>query len=203
MNTQSIYRPRHAVIACVLLAGLWLPTLSVAQDYPERGDAAKGAQTWANNCSRCHNMRDPQDLRDDQWITSVSHMRVRAGLTGQQARDILTFLQDSNTRVSITPVKFGRKSATEAESLSGEAIYNQTCIACHGSDGKGKVPGAPDLTNADGPLSQPDEVLLRHITEGFKSPNSAMAMPPKGGNPSLTESDVQSVLKFMRARFGR
>jgi len=57
---------------------------------------ARGAQAWANNCVRCHNMRDPKELRDDQWRAAIGHMRVRAGLTGQEARDILVFLQGSN-----------------------------------------------------------------------------------------------------------
>jgi len=45
---------------------------------------------------RCHNARDPQEFRDDLWKPIVTHMRVRAGLTGQEARDILAFLQASN-----------------------------------------------------------------------------------------------------------
>lgn len=57
---------------------------------------ARGAQTWADTCARCHNMRDPKELRDDQWRAAVAHMRVRAGLTGQEARDVLAFLQGSN-----------------------------------------------------------------------------------------------------------
>ncbi len=57
---------------------------------------ARGAQTWANNCARCHNMRDPKELRDDQWRAVVSHMRVRGNLTGKEARDVLMFLQGSN-----------------------------------------------------------------------------------------------------------
>ena len=60
------------------------------------GDFVKGALAWANNCTRCHNPRDAKELRDDQWVVVVSHMRVRAGLTGQEARDILKFLQESN-----------------------------------------------------------------------------------------------------------
>ena len=60
------------------------------------GDFIKGALAWANNCTRCHNPRDARELRDDQWVVVVSHMRVRAGLTGQEARDILKFLQESN-----------------------------------------------------------------------------------------------------------
>ena len=57
---------------------------------------ARGAKTWANNCARCHNMRDPKELRDDQWRAVVSHMRVRGNLTGKEARDVLMFLQGSN-----------------------------------------------------------------------------------------------------------
>ena len=57
---------------------------------------ARGAQTWAGNCSRCHNMRNPKELADDQWRAVVSHMRVRGNLTGREARDVLMFLQASN-----------------------------------------------------------------------------------------------------------
>lgn len=74
---------------------------AVAADTPAAAGAdltqfSRGAQTWANNCARCHNMRDPKELRDDQWRVAVAHMRVRAGLTGQEARDVLMFLQGSN-----------------------------------------------------------------------------------------------------------
>ncbi len=68
----------------------------VAGEFPEKGDMVKGAKSWSDNCMRCHNLRDASELRDDQWITTVFHMRVRSGLTGQEARDIITFLQNSN-----------------------------------------------------------------------------------------------------------
>lgn len=57
---------------------------------------ARGAQAWANNCARCHNMRDAKELRDDQWHVVVVHMRLRAGLTASESRDIVRFLQESN-----------------------------------------------------------------------------------------------------------
>ncbi|HEX9626338.1 MAG TPA: hypothetical protein VGA00_05315 [Acidiferrobacterales bacterium] len=60
------------------------------------GDFTRGAKAWSDNCARCHNMREPKEFRDDQWRVTVAHMRVRGGLTGQEARDILTFLQSSN-----------------------------------------------------------------------------------------------------------
>ncbi|MCW8956378.1 MAG: cytochrome c [Gammaproteobacteria bacterium] len=68
----------------------------LAGDFPEKGDMVRGAKAWSENCMRCHNLRNAGELRDDQWITTVFHMRVRGGLTGQETRDILTFLQNTN-----------------------------------------------------------------------------------------------------------
>jgi len=68
----------------------------MASDFPQKGDMIRGAKAWSDNCMRCHNMRAASELRDDQWITTAFHMRVRGGLTGQETRDILTFLQNTN-----------------------------------------------------------------------------------------------------------
>ena len=83
----------------------------------------------------------------------------------------------------------------------GAAVFNGTCIACHGSDGTGNIPGVPDLTGNKGLLSQDDTVLLKRMTDGFQSPGAAMAMPPRGGDPGLTDADMKAVLKYMRKEF--
>ncbi len=83
----------------------------------------------------------------------------------------------------------------------GAAVFNGTCIACHGSDGSGNLPGVPDLTGRTGLLSQSDAVLLKRMSEGFQTPGSPMAMPPRGGDPALTDADLTSVLKYMRTEF--
>ncbi len=67
-----------------------------AQTKPDPAAFARGAKAWAGNCAQCHNMRDPKEFRDDQWKVIMSHMRIRSGLTGQEARDILRFLEASN-----------------------------------------------------------------------------------------------------------
>jgi cytochrome c5 len=93
-------------------------------------------------------------------------------------------------------------AAAVAEEERGKEVYEETCIACHGEDGSGALPGiTPDLTPANGPLSQEEEVLVKHIIEGFESPGSQMAMPPKGGNDELTEEDVRNVLRYMQESF--
>ena len=85
----------------------------------------------------------------------------------------------------------------------GEAIYKQFCATCHGADGKGALPGAPDFTDPGGRLSKSDEVLLKHMLEGFQSPGSPMAMPPKGGNPGLSVDELRATLAYIRERFGK
>ena len=59
-------------------------------------DKKAGSQLWAENCTRCHNARPPQAYSDGQWSTIVHHMRLRADLTGEEARLVRDFLQASN-----------------------------------------------------------------------------------------------------------
>lgn len=84
----------------------------------------------------------------------------------------------------------------------GKEVYEETCVFCHGDKGKGEIPGAPDFTKADGVLSQDEDVLIAHITDGYESPGSVMAMPAKGGNPDLTEEEVKAVLDYLQGTFG-
>ena len=175
---------------------------AAAQTNASAGDSSRGATTWSQNCGRCHNLRPPTEFRDDLWRSIVTHMRVRAGLTGQQQRDVLAFLQASNNPApTVIPVAT-TAITTALPTLSGKQVYDQTCIACHGANGTGALPGVPDLTVKSGPLTQSDEVLIKHITEGFQSSGAAMAMPAKGGNAALTEADIAAVLGYLRVNFG-
>lgn len=58
--------------------------------------ATGGAKLWAQNCIRCHNIRNPASLSDRQWEIVLHHMRVRANLTADQHQSILEFLKAAN-----------------------------------------------------------------------------------------------------------
>ncbi len=204
---NNSYRSVMCIAAIVFLA---IALLKPVYADDSVGDVTAGATAWAGNCSRCHNMRGPQEFQDQYWRVIVSHMRVRAGLTGQEARNIVAFLQASNhpTGVQISeskPVALPPEKAvdmSQADEVAGANIYQQTCIACHGADGKGALPGVADFTAPDGPLSKSVQALFQNIKNGFQSPGTPLAMPAKGGNPDLSDADILAVIAHLRTTFG-
>ncbi|MBX9896784.1 MAG: cytochrome c [Qipengyuania sp.] len=181
---------------------------AAAPAAPDTGALSRGAKAWAENCGVCHNLRSPDEFGDVQAEVAVAHMRVRARLPGDVARDILAFLQASNGRqaAAIAPAAPPTSSTVASagavgDPVRGAQIYQETCVACHGPNGKGALDGVPDLTDPAGRLAQADEVVLRHMIDGLQSPGSPMPMPPKGGNPDLSDQDMRDVLAHLRKDF--
>ena len=48
------------------------------------------------HCNRCHPERYAPERTADQWKTILVHMRTRANLPAQHAREILKFLQEDS-----------------------------------------------------------------------------------------------------------
>ncbi len=196
-----------------LSAGATSTRASIKEDA---GQFARGAVQWQQVCGSCHNLRSPSELTNAEWDVAMGQMRVRARLTGQQARDITAFLKASNssavvplsvlsTEGAVSPsADVGANSAavpSEDRLAVGSDIYHKGCVACHGADGKGSVPGAPNFTDPKGVLSQADPVLQATIRSGKSTPGQPIAMPPNGGDSSLNVDGIESVVAYMRSAF--
>jgi len=59
-------------------------------------DNVDAAKLWAQTCQQCHNLRPASSFSDAQLQVIVHHMRVRANLTGKEARAILEFMKQAN-----------------------------------------------------------------------------------------------------------
>ncbi|PBJ84056.1 hypothetical protein CMZ84_06265 [Lysobacteraceae bacterium NML93-0399] len=77
--------------------------------------------------------------------------------------------------------------------LDGATIYQNLCAGCHTS-GAG---GAPTLDHQhwDARLAQGTETLYRHSIDGFTG--EAGVMPPRGGNPALSDEQMHAVVDWM------
>jgi disulfide bond formation protein DsbB len=88
----------------------------------------------------------------------------------------------------------------------GRAIYSSTCSACHGLDARG-IPGlGKNLIESTFVHGLSDEELLHFIIVGRDPSDPAnttgIPMPARGGNPSLTDDQLRSVIAFLRTESG-
>jgi cytochrome c5 len=79
-----------------------------------------------------------------------------------------------------------------ASQAQGQKIYAQACAACHDSG----AAGAPKLTDKaawQSRIKQGKPTLYKHAINGFG------AMPPKGGQPNLSDAEVEAAVDYMFA----
>lgn len=76
----------------------------------------------------------------------------------------------------------------------GGVIFNNLCTGCHTS-GAG---GAPTLDKAhwSARIAEGKDTLYQHAIEGYHGPDGGV-MPPKGGNPALTDEQVKATVDWI------
>jgi len=98
----------------------------------------------------------------------------------------------------------GQKPAAAAgDAAKGKTVFEGTCASCHGPDAKG-LPGlGKDLTTSQWVSQQTDAQLEKFIKTGRPATDqlntTGIDMPPKGGNPALTDADIKNVIAFVRS----
>jgi len=76
----------------------------------------------------------------------------------------------------------------------GKVIFDNLCTACH-TNGVGNAPTL-DHAHWDKRIAQGKDTLYKHAIEGYTGPDGGI-MPPKGGNPALTEEQVEATVDWM------
>jgi cytochrome c5 len=80
----------------------------------------------------------------------------------------------------------------------GKKVFNGLCVSCHGTG----LPGAPQFGNKEewAPrIAQGKDTLYQHALHGFSSGAGGVPMPPKGGNPALSDDEVKAAVDYMVA----
>ena len=92
------------------------------------------------------------------------------------------------------------------EETSWNAWYEgeeETCGACHGPEGKGVTGLGKDMTHSEFIAEKTDAELLEFIKVG-RAPDdplntTGVLMPPKGGNPALTDQQLMDIIAYVRS----
>lgn len=99
----------------------------------------------------------------------------------------------------------GTGGAVQAgDPAAGSSIYSGNCAACHAADLSGIDGLGLQLAPSDFVASMTEDELAAFIIVGREAndPNnvSGVAMPARGGNPSLTDQDIQDVAAYLKAQ---
>jgi len=93
---------------------------------------------------------------------------------------------------------------SDQDVAQGQSFFQLTCAACHGPDAHG-IPGlGKNLTTSTFVHGLSDVELRTFISNGrqpFDPLNTTgILMPPRGGNPALTDADLDKIIAFIRSR---
>jgi disulfide bond formation protein DsbB len=88
----------------------------------------------------------------------------------------------------------------------GQEIFDSTCITCHGPGGIGIAGLGKPLTTSTFAAGLTDSELLAFLDVGRPADDplntTGIVMPPRGGNPALTDADLIDVIAYVRTLAG-
>ena len=91
---------------------------------------------------------------------------------------------------------------TAGDPKKGERIFANNCAACHGKNAEGVAGLGVALRDNAFVKGKTDAELLEFLKVGRPADHpenrTRVAMPPRGGNPALTDRDLLDVIAFLR-----
>jgi disulfide bond formation protein DsbB len=138
-------------------------------------------------------------------VLGIAGMLVVVWLLGAGLAGLLapwSYPRPAGSEVRTVALKPGE--ALDAMTVAhGKAVFTATCSVCHGTDGRGKPGQGKNLTTSLFSLRTGDSKLVEFIKAGRPVTDplntTRVPMPPKGGNPGLTDEQLSAVVAYMRA----
>ena len=166
---------------------------------------AQGEKTTFDHAINGYKAMPPRggnsDLTDDEVKRAVVFMASKAGANwtappvtataaAPAAAPAPTATAPAAAAAPAKPATPVAAAAAPAAASDGKKIYDTTCVACHGAG----LAGAPKFGDkaAWAPFIKTGMPALYHVALTGKG-----AMPPKGGNMSLSDADVKAAVDYM------
>jgi mono/diheme cytochrome c family protein len=85
---------------------------------------------------------------------------------------------------------------------AGSKAFQSTCATCHGRDANGLPKLGKGLLMNPFVIEKTDEELVAFLKTGRRAGDplntTGVDMPPKGGNPALTDEDLVALVAYLR-----
>lgn len=151
---------------------------------------------------------------DDPLNTTGALMPPRGavGLNDDQIHDVIAHLhrmQDPNAPVvevdawDLAGEEGGAQIALQLDAHPGFQLYISSCAACHGEGAEGVEGIGLPLTTSGFVRAETDDDLVKFIKMGRPiwdaNNTTGIDMPPKGGNPAITDDQLHQIVEYLRA----
>jgi disulfide bond formation protein DsbB len=99
----------------------------------------------------------------------------------------------------------GRPAAEEQafDVEDGRLLFLGSCAACHGTSAQGMPHQGPDLRSSAFVSRSSHEELVTFLASGRPPGDprnvSGLPMPPRGGNPALTDRHLRLIVEYLRS----
>lgn len=194
----------RAIVFMVNQSGAnWVEPVSRVAAAPERS----GEEIVRTQCAKCHEAgaggaprigdRAAWLGRAKRGIDAVTRSAIK-GHGGMPARGGMADLTDNEIHNAIVfmlgagaaPAAAPAAAAAKPEPGKGKAVFEASCVACHGAG----VAGAPRLGDKAAWAPRLKTGLEALYASSLKGKG---AMPPKGGNPQLSDAEVKAAVDYM------
>lgn len=199
MNRKGIQVSVPAMMLALLISGCSKEEEPIPTATQEPAEKQEMAAATAPEPAEAQKEADMNTMEDDGMVGEDIQTVIESGEeatmdTGMDMTgDAETAADAGRGKVEgeeeqMAPVEAG--AAMTEEGIDAQALYAQTCRACHDTG----LMGAPKLGNKEdwaARLATGKETLLDSAINGKNS------MPPRGGNPALSDEQLQAVVEYM------
>ena len=135
-------------------------------------------------------IRKVTTMRRSKWLLFLAALALVAAACGYS---------DVSSDTTAAPSGGGEDVGGAAH---GQELFKSTCSACHGQNAEGIDGLGTQLSNSDFVQSLSNAELILFISAGRSTTDpdntTGVDMPPKGGDSSLTETDLADIVDYLR-----
>lgn len=180
--------------ACHATGALNAPKIGDKEAWAKR--LAQGYETLAQNAVKGIRQMPPRggnpDLTDTEIARAVAYMANQAGANFKEpeSKPAPAPKPEATAAAPAAAPAAAAAAPTKDAAAKGKAVFEATCMACHGT-GVAGAPKAGDKTAWAPRIKTGMEALYASALKGKN------AMPPRGGNMSLADADVKAAVDYL------